>query len=95
MSSPDLPQTRRSYTLPCELYCQFALDIKRRSPAPITAVVGLADGFCGCCPTIYGILGGGYSGAPLNWARLEPYAGYLIVESAGRMLNHLWRKQAE
>ena len=79
-------------TQPCELYCQFGLDIKRRSPAPITAVVGLADGFGGYCPTIYGILGGGYSGAPLNWARLEPYAGYLIVESAGRMLNRLWRK---
>ena len=32
-------------TEPCELYCQFGLDIKRRSPAPITAVVGLTDGF--------------------------------------------------
>jgi len=78
-------------TQPCELYCQFALDIKRRSPAPITAVVGLADGFSGYCPTIYGILGGGYSGKPLSWTRLEPYAGYRIVETAGRMLNSLWR----
>ena len=49
-------------TEPCELYCQFGLDIKRRSPAPITAVVGLTDGYCGYCPTLYGILGGGYSG---------------------------------
>jgi len=78
-------------TQPCELYCQFGLDIKRRSPAPLTAVVGLADGFCGYCPTIYGILGGGYSGATISWTRLEPYAGYQIVESAGRMLNRLWR----
>jgi len=82
-------------TQPCELYCQFGLDIKRRSPAPLTAVVGLADGFCGYCPTIYGILGGGYSGATISWTRLEPYAGYRIVESAGRMLNSLWRKPAE
>ena len=44
-------------TQPCELYCQFGLEIKRRSPAPLTAVVGLADGFCGYCPTIYGVLG--------------------------------------
>ena len=82
-------------TQPCELYCQFALDIKRRSPAPITAVVGLADGYLGYCPTIYSILGGGYSGEPIYWTRLEPYTGYRIVESAGRMLNRLWRKQAE
>jgi len=60
--------------------------------APITAVVGLTDGYCGYCPTIYGILGGGYSGRAISWTRLEPNAGYLIVESAGRMLNSLWRK---
>jgi len=78
-------------TQPCELYCQFGLEIKRRSPAPHTAVVGLADGFCGYCPTIYGILGGGYSAATISWTRLEPYAGYRIVEVAGKMLNSLWR----
>ncbi len=78
-------------TQPCELYCQFGLDIKRRSPAPMTAVVGLADGYGGYCPTIYGILGGGYSGHPISWTRLEPNAGYLIVESAGKLLNGLWR----
>ncbi len=80
-------------TQPCELYCQFGLDIKRRSPAPITAVVGLADGYCGYCPTIYGILGGGYSGQPIYWTRLEQDAGYQIVESAGRILNRIWRQQ--
>ena len=79
-------------TQPCELYCQFGLDIKRRSPAPITAVVGLADGYCGYCPTIYGLLGGGYSGEPIYWTRLEPYAGYRIVETVGPMLNRLWRQ---
>jgi hypothetical protein len=67
------------------------LDIKGRSPAPITAVVGLTDGYGGYCPTIYGILGGGYSGQPISWTRLEPNAGYLVVETAGRLLNSLWR----
>ena len=79
-------------TQPCELFCQFGLDIKRRSPAPITAVVGLTDGYGGYCPTIYGILGGGYSGKPISWTRLEKDAGYLIVESAGRMLSNLWHE---
>lgn len=77
-------------TQPCELYCQFGLDIKRRSPAPLTAVVGLADGYCGYCPTIASILGGGYSGQPISWTRLEPYAGYRMVEAAGPMLSLLW-----
>lgn len=80
-------------TQPCELYCQFGLDIKRRSPAPITAVVGLTDGYAGYCPTIYGVLGGGYSGQQISWTRLEPNAGYMIVESAGKMLNSLWRRK--
>ena len=82
-------------TQPCELYCQFGLDIKRRSPAPITAVVGITDGYAGYCPTIYGVLGGGYSGQAIGWTRLEPNAGYEIVESAGPMLNALWRSGAE
>ncbi len=78
-------------TQPCELFCQFGLDIKHRSPAPITAVVGLTDGYGGYCPTIYGLLGGGYSGDPISWTRLEPFAGYKLVESAGRQINALWR----
>jgi neutral ceramidase len=77
-------------TQPCELYCQFGLDIKRRSPSQNTIIVGLTDGYHGYCPTIYGLLGGGYSGAPISWARLEPYAGYKIVESAARLLNKVW-----
>jgi len=80
-------------TQPCELYCQFGLDIKRRSPAPLTAVVGLADGYCGYCPTIASILGGGYSGQPISWTRLEPYAGYYLVEAVGPMMNQLWREK--
>jgi neutral ceramidase len=78
-------------TQPCELYCQFGLDIKRRSPAPLTAVVGLADGSSCYCPTIHGILGGGYSAVTTFGSRLEPYTGYRIVEAAGQMLNRLWR----
>lgn len=78
-------------TQPCELFCQFGLDIKRRSPAPITGVVGLADGFSGYCPTTYGILGGGYSGEPIHWTRLVEDAGCRIVDAASRLVRGLWR----
>jgi hypothetical protein len=77
-------------TQPCELYCQFGLDIKRRSPTPATAVFGLVDGFCGYCPTIYGIRGGGYSGEPILWTRLADDAGYRIVDEACALLHSLW-----
>jgi len=80
-------------TQSCELYCQFGLDIKRRSPVDNTIVVGLSDGLNGYCPTIYGFLGGGYSGAPISWTRLEPYAGYKIVETASQLLNKLWQEE--
>jgi len=80
-------------TQPCELYCQFGLDIKRRSPAPYTAVCGITDGYNGYCPTTSGILGGGYSGEPINWCRLAPDAGYRIVDVAARLLHKLWQSE--
>ncbi len=77
-------------TNPCELYCQFGHDIRRRSPAEVTMITQLADGFSGYCPTIPGLLGGGYSGNAIYWTRLEPYAGYRIVESSARLLHEVW-----
>ena len=77
-------------TTPFELYCQFGLDIKRRSNAPITGVCSLADGYAGYCPTMYGIIGGGYSGEPMHWRRFHPETGYRVVDVACRMLYELW-----
>ena len=77
-------------TQPCELYCQFGLDIKRRSPAPITVIFGAADGYGGYCPTLGSIMGGGYSGRALNCCRLIPEAGDRIVDSASALLRGLW-----
>ena len=77
-------------TQPCELFCQFGLDIRRRSPSPHTFVCGIADGFSGYCPTTAGALGGGYSGEPLHWTRLGTDAGYRITDAASRLLRRLW-----
>ena len=78
-------------TQPCELYCQFGLDLKRRSPTPYTAVCGVADGYSGYCPTTAGIMGGGYSGEPFHWARLSAEAGSRIADGASRLLHQLWQ----
>ncbi len=77
-------------TNPCEMYCRFGRDLKARSPAAVTMVSQLTDGFCGYCPTIYAIRGGGYSGDPTFWTRLEPAAGYKWVDTTARLLHSLW-----
>ena len=77
-------------TQPCELFCQFGLDIRRRSPSPHTILCGIADGYSGYCPTTAGALGGGYSGEPLHWTRLAGDAGYRITDAAARLLRRLW-----
>lgn len=79
---------------PCELYCQFGLDLKRRSPAPITMIAQLTNGLGGYCPTAYGALGGGYSGEAIYWSRLEVLAGYKLVDFSAAMLHELWRAKA-
>jgi len=78
-------------TNPCEYYCQFGLDIKRRSPAKITMVVELTNGSSGYCRTTYVIIGGGYSGSTNYGSRLETYAGYRIVDISSKLLYQLWR----
>lgn len=75
---------------PCELFCQFGLDIRRRSPASATAMLGVTNGFGGYCPTPGGIEGGGYSGRPILWTRLHANAGSRIVNNAANMLRQLW-----
>ena len=77
-------------TEPCELYCQYGLEIRRRSPAPLTAILGLTDGYHGYCPTPEAIQGGGYSGEPLYWARLAPDAGGRLVDAACRVVHRVW-----
>jgi hypothetical protein len=74
---------------PFELYCQFGLDIRRRSPAKHTMIAQLTNGCLGYVPTIYGILGGGYSGRAIYWARMETCAGYKVVDETAKLVKEL------
>ena len=76
-------------TQPTELFCQFGLDIKRRSPFPLTSVFSICDGYSGYCPTYDAVMAGGYSGEPIYWTRFVPEAGYQIVDAACRLLSRL------
>ena len=64
--------------------------IRRRSPARHVMIAQLTNGSVGYVPTIYGILGGGYSGRAIYWARMEALAGYRVVDETARMLSELW-----
>jgi len=77
-------------TNPFEIYCQFGLDLRRRSPARHTMIAQLTNGCFGYVPTIYGILGGGYSGRAIYWARMDPLAGYRVVDESARLLHQLF-----
>lgn len=79
-------------TNPFEFYCQFGLDIKNRSPFKNTIISQLTNGWKGYCPTIYGYLGGGYSGMTIYWTRFEPFAGYKVVDKSSIML---WKMKEE
>jgi hypothetical protein len=76
-------------TQPTELFCQFGLDIKRRSPFSLTSVFSICDGYSGYCPTYDAVISGGYSGKPIYWTRFSPETGYKIVDEACRLLFSL------
>src|SRR5690606_16719024 len=69
------------FTHPCELYTQFAIDLKARSPLAINVVADCANGYNGYCPTYGAYLGGGYSADTLYASRMAPDAGYRIVDA--------------
>jgi hypothetical protein len=75
-------------TNPFELYLDYAIRIKARSPAVQTFLVELAgDGTY--VPTYRAIAGGSYGAAPTS-TELGPEGGQELVENTLRMMNSLW-----
>ncbi|MEZ4864849.1 MAG: hypothetical protein R3C14_26285 [Caldilineaceae bacterium] len=75
---------------PAELYVEFGLAIKRQSPAQVTLVGELSDGYCGYVPTPEAIRHGGYSALSASHTRLVPEAGWLMIETTGQLLGQLF-----
>ena len=76
-------------SVPCELFCHFALQAKRRSPFAATILLGLTNGSMGYCPTMEGLVGGSHEGTVKLTSRWDVNAGYLIVDELCRMLYAL------
>ena len=82
-------------TQPTELFCQFGLDIKRRSPFAITSVFSICDGYSGYYPTYDAVIAGGYSGKPIYWTRFAPETGYKIVDESSRLLFQIQKENKD
>ena len=75
-------------TNPFELYLDYGVRIKARSPAVLTLLVQLSCGHCGYLPTEKGVQGGGYSADKYI---VGPKGGQVLVDETVRQLTALWK----
>jgi hypothetical protein len=74
-------------TNPFELYLDYGVRIKARSPAVLTLLVQLSCQHCGYLPTDKGVQGGGYSADKFV---VGPKGGQVLVDETVNRLNALW-----
>jgi len=74
-------------TNPCELFVEFGLAIRDASPARVTIIGQLFDGYVGYCPTPLAFTRGGYETWPCQTSLLAPEAGDRIVEATRALLR--------
>jgi hypothetical protein len=74
-------------TNPFELYLDYGVRIKARSPAILTMLVQLSCQNCGYLPTAKGVEGGGYSADKFI---VGPEGGQILVDETVRLIQALW-----
>jgi Neutral/alkaline non-lysosomal ceramidase, N-terminal len=74
---------------PGEIFVEFGLEVKEKSPFAHTIIVELANDCCGYVPTRRAFEEGGYEPTPARSSQLDPCAGGMIVEKALNQLNQL------
>lgn len=77
--------------IPCEVFTEIGLEIKRRSPFKTTFVIELANGYNGYLPTPKQHELGGYETWRSGWSYLETEASRTITETTLEMLKSLHR----
>ncbi|MBE0535058.1 MAG: hypothetical protein IH624_05255, partial [Phycisphaerae bacterium] len=74
-------------TNPFELFIDYGMRMKARSPAVLTFVVQIACHNLGYLPTAEAVAGGGYSAEKFA---VGPEGGQRLVEETLRLINGLW-----
>jgi hypothetical protein len=74
-------------TNPAELFVEYGLRIRQRSPARVTLIAELTDGYAGYVPTVRAFDRGGYETWPAPSSQLVPEAGERIVRATRRLLK--------
>jgi hypothetical protein len=74
-------------TNPAELFVEFGLAMRARSPARVTLVAELTDGYVGYVPTRRAFARGGYETWLAPSSQLAPEAGEEIVAATHRLLD--------
>jgi hypothetical protein len=75
-------------TNPFELYLDYGIRIKARSPATLTLLVQLSCQHCGYLPTEKAVQGGGYSADKYV---VGPEGGQALVDETVKCLRALWK----
>jgi hypothetical protein len=78
-------------TNPFELYTDYGVRIKARSPAVQTLVVQLTSGCAAYLPTRRAVQGGGYSARIVDGV-VGPEGGDVLVDETVKTLNKMWRR---
>ena len=73
-----------------ELYTDYAVQMKARSPAVQTFIIQLT-GSGGYLPSERAVRGGGY-GAVIQSSRVGPEGGQVLVDRTVEAINELWKK---
>ncbi len=73
--------------IPCEVFAEIGLELKRRSPFPMTFVIALANGYNGYLPTPGQHELGGYETWRSGWSYLETQASTKITDNLIGQLN--------
>ena len=76
-------------TNPFELFLDYGLQMKARSPAQQTFLVQLACDIAGYLPTTRAVQGGHYS-AVVASGKVGPAGGRMLVDQTVKMINALW-----
>jgi len=79
-------------TNPAELFSEYALAIREASPARVTIISQLTDGYIGYIPTPEAFRRGGYETWPANTSKMVPEAGDEIVKATTGLLHEVFPK---